>query len=85
VSKETEFSSDAQQTSDFVWAVRLSKISKGLIDRRWAHETLFKGATFGMDDEVDKGQQIIDALQSEGLEWLEKVDIATEDDVFIIP
>jgi len=83
-SNETEVSSTAQKTTDFVWAVRLSKISKGLIDRQWSHETFSSGATFGLDDEADKGQQIIDTLQGEGLEGLEKVNVQMKDDVFVI-
>jgi hypothetical protein len=83
-SNETEVSSTVQKTTDFVWAVRLSKISKGLIDRQWSHETFSSGATFGLDDEADKGQQIIDTLQGEGLEGLEKVNVQMKDDVFVI-
>jgi hypothetical protein len=65
VPSETEVSSTAQKTTDFVWAVRLAKISKGLIDRQWSHETLSHGATFGLDNEAEEGQQIVDALQAE--------------------
>jgi hypothetical protein len=84
VSNETEVSSTARKTTDFVWALRLAKISKGLIDRQWSHETFSSGATFGLDDEADTGQQIVDALQGEGLEGLEKVDVQVEDDIFVI-
>jgi hypothetical protein len=84
VSNETEVSSSAQETTDFVWAVRLARISKGLIDRMWSHETFFKGATFSLDDEVEEGQQIFDALKSEGFEGFKKVDITSKDDVFIV-
>jgi hypothetical protein len=84
VPNETEVSSTAQKTTDFVWAIRLAKISKGLIDRQWSHETLSSGATFGLDDEAEKGQQIVDALQGEGLEGVEKVNVKLDDDVFVI-
>ena len=84
VGNETDVLSTAQKTTDFVWAVRLVKISKGLIDRQWSHETFSSGATFGLDDEAEEGQQIVDALQGEGLEGLEKVNVKVDDDVFII-
>ncbi|KAF7502927.1 hypothetical protein GJ744_004803 [Endocarpon pusillum] len=81
---ETVVSSTAQKTTDFVWAVRLAKISKGLIDRQWSHETFSSGATFGLDNEAEKGQHIVDALQGEGLEGIEKVKVKVDDDVFVI-
>jgi hypothetical protein len=37
-----------------------------------------------LDDEIDEGQQIVDALRSEGLKGLRKVDIISKDDAFII-
>jgi hypothetical protein len=84
VSNETEVSSTALKTTDFVWALRLAKISKGLIDRQWSHETYSSGATFGLDDEAVTGQQIVDALQGEGLEGIEKVNVQVADDIFVI-
>jgi hypothetical protein len=84
VSNETEVSSTALKTTDFVWALRLAKISKGLIDRQWSHETYSSGATFGLDDEADTSQQIVDALQGEGLEGIEKVNVQVADDIFVI-
>ena len=84
ISAETGISLTAQETTDFVWAVRLTKVSKGFIDRDWSYETFSKGATFGLDDESDQGQQIVRALQAEGLEGLEKVNIKPSDDVFVL-
>jgi hypothetical protein len=84
VPNETEVSSTAQKITDFVWAVRLAKISKGLIDRQWSHETFSGGATFGLDSELGKSQQIIDALQGEGLEGFEEVNLKLDNEVFVI-
>jgi hypothetical protein len=67
-----------------VWAIRLAKISKGLLDRRWSYETFSTGSIFGVDTGKDKGQKIADALKCEGLQ-IKKVDISSEDDVFVIP
>lgn len=83
--KEEEFSTNAHKTSDFVWAVRLAKISKGLIDRQWSVETFSSGATFGINDGAEKGQVIIDAMKAEGFESIEiEADIKTDDEVFVI-
>ncbi|KAL6832174.1 hypothetical protein V8C40DRAFT_238036 [Trichoderma camerunense] len=83
-SSETEISSTGQKTTDFVWAVRLAKITKGLIDRRWSHETLSKGATFGLDGGEESAQDIIDALQDEGLESATEANFEMADDVFVV-
>jgi hypothetical protein len=41
----------AQKSSDFVWAVRLTKIRKGATEKDWSFRTVTKGATFSMDNE----------------------------------
>jgi hypothetical protein len=64
---ETSISSTAKRVSDFVWAVRLAKISKGLLDRTWSHQTFTKGAIFGLDDEEDQGELIRKTMREEGL------------------
>lgn len=84
VSDKVELSTAARKTTDFVWAVRLAKISKGFIDRQWSHKTFSSGSTFGLHDEVDKGQQITDALQREGIEGFERINAKVEDDIFVI-
>lgn len=82
--KETEITATAQKTTDFVWAIRLVKISKGLIDRRWSHETFSSGATFGLNEGQESGQRIIDALEIEGFKEVEMVDFTEAEDVFVI-
>ncbi|PMD52483.1 uncharacterized protein K444DRAFT_619940 [Hyaloscypha bicolor E] len=81
---ETEVKTNAQITTDFIWAIRLAKISKGLLDRRWSYETFSTGSIFGVDTGEDEGQEIADALKCEGLQ-IEKVDISSEGDVFVVP
>jgi hypothetical protein len=45
--------------SDFVWAVRLAKVSKGLLMTDWSLEPYTKGATFGAgEDEVDVARTV---------------------------
>lgn len=65
--KEARTSSNVQTTTDFVWVVRLAKISKRLIVGQWKHETVSSGATPAVDNEADKVHSLVDALQSEGL------------------
>lgn len=87
LSNETEVLSDAQKSTDFVWAVRLAKISKGLFDRKWWPETVSDGATFGLDIEADEGQQVVDALQAEGLRVADVTNVKkmkAKDEVFVI-
>jgi hypothetical protein len=81
----TEVYSTAQKTTDFVWALRLTKISKGFIDRTWSHEPFSEGATFGLDgSDAEPGKHIIEALEGEGFLGLEKVETNPGEDVFIL-
>jgi hypothetical protein len=84
-SSPTEVYSTAQKTTDFVWALRLTKISKGVIDRKWSPEPFSKGATFGLDGiDAGPGKHIIKALEGEGLLGLEKIEAKPGDDVFVL-
>ncbi|KAF9879129.1 hypothetical protein CkaCkLH20_03362 [Colletotrichum karsti] len=65
VSQGNNISSAAPKITDFVWAVRLAKISKGFIDRKWSFETFSSGATFGLNDKADIGQEVAEALKGE--------------------
>ncbi|KAG4263048.1 hypothetical protein FPRO04_13285 [Fusarium proliferatum] len=49
-SSTTSTSTAAKQTHDFVWAVRLSKITKGLFDKKWSKKTYSRGAAFSMKE-----------------------------------
>jgi hypothetical protein len=52
-------------TTDFVWAVRLSKIHKGFLQRDWSVSPYTKRATFTMgEDEFD----LAAVLRDEGVE-----------------
>lgn len=61
----TSTSTSAKNTHDFVWAVRLSKITKGLFDKKWSKKTYSKGATFDMKE---SDTHIESVLLDEGLE-----------------
>ena len=84
-SSPTEVYSTTQKTTDFVWALRLTKISKGFIDRKWSPEPFSKGATFGLGgSDAEPGKHIIEALEGEGFLNLGKVETKPDDDVFIL-
>ncbi|KAI0459793.1 hypothetical protein F5B21DRAFT_454220 [Xylaria acuta] len=83
---EASTSMSAQKMSDFVWAIRLAKVSKGLLDAEWSHSTYSKGASFGVGDR-DIGSEVVEALVTEGIggaEKLEKPVIEEENDVFLL-
>lgn len=65
VNRETGTSTAAAKRSDFVWAIRVAKISKGVLDGEWSHATFAKGALFGLDDDEDKGE-ISSSRRSQG-------------------
>jgi hypothetical protein len=45
---------EGTHTNDFVWAVRLAKIHKGIFHKDWSVSTYTKRATFGAgEDEID--------------------------------
>lgn len=56
--------------SDFVWAVRLTKISKGIFDSRWSVETFSEGATFGTEQTLHSVEKL---LSDEGVEVPQKI------------
>lgn len=64
----------ASAESDFVWAVRLSKIWKGTLDRTWSFQTQSEGSTYALDeDEEKKKEEVLQALEDEEKRETEKV------------
>jgi hypothetical protein len=53
--------------SDFVWAIRITKIWKGKTDRTWSFRTESKGATFSLEDENQREEEITQVLLAEGV------------------
>ncbi|KAH7275682.1 hypothetical protein MRS44_006123 [Fusarium solani] len=76
-SSATSTSTSAKNTHDFVWAVRLSKITKGLFDKKWSKKTYSQGATFDMEE---RGRSIESILLDEGLEDSEVFMMDNDDD-----
>ncbi len=61
-----------------MWAVRFSKIHKGLLRRRWIQTEETAGAALdGGDEDEEKVREVLD---NEGLKAVEAVDIAINGD-----
>jgi hypothetical protein len=56
------------KATDFVLAVRLMKISKGLSGSGLSMNTKVKGATFSLGDAEEKEAEVKDVLVSEGFD-----------------
>lgn len=69
----------ATYTHDFVWAVRLSKITKGFFDKVWTQKTFSKGATFNVDEGPKGVEKIKHILLDEGLPGNEVYAIDSEE------
>ncbi|KAL6412127.1 hypothetical protein AUP68_04510 [Ilyonectria robusta] len=70
----------ATYAHDFVWAVRLSKITKGFFDKVWTQKTFSKGATFNMDEGPEGVENIKNILLDEGLPSNEVYAIDSEEE-----
>ncbi|KAF5966270.1 hypothetical protein FBULB1_11734 [Fusarium bulbicola] len=84
-SSTTSTSTAAKHTHDFVWAVRLSKITKGLFDKKWSKKTYSRGATFNMKD---TGTDIESMLCEEGLTTTQLLTIEADEtgpEHFVVP
>ena len=57
--------------------MRLSKITKGLFDKKWSKKTYSQGATFDMEE---RGRSIESILLDEGLEDSEVFMMENDDD-----
>ena len=81
------------KASDFVWAVRLARISKGLFhgDKQWKMETVAKGATFSKEDGDGDGEgkevNAEDELTAEGMDLDHGVNLYkdSKEDMFVVP
>ncbi|KAF4447233.1 hypothetical protein F53441_9220 [Fusarium austroafricanum] len=75
-SSTTSTSTAAKHTHDFVWAVRLSKITKGLFDKKWSKKTYSRGATFDMKESETDIQTM---LSDEGLMTTEVLTVEADE------
>jgi hypothetical protein len=87
VSTAEESSAAYKQETDFPWALKLTKISKRLLESRLRLETEVKGATFSRADDATAQASLQTVLAEGGLEVGDAVGdkfIHCEDDLFII-
>ncbi|KAK6208520.1 hypothetical protein QIS74_12038 [Colletotrichum tabaci] len=61
VSRTTQSSLSAQHANDFIWAVRLTELSKSPFRSEVSERVLTKGATLGLDDDLPDIGSIADA------------------------
>lgn len=66
--------------SDFIWAIRVAKISKGVFDSKWSVKTFSKGATFGTEQTLHSVENV---LSEEGIKAAEKI-VASDGGIFAI-
>jgi hypothetical protein len=48
--QDASMTAEGTHTNDFVWAVRLAKIHKGILSKNWSMQTSTQKATFGGDE-----------------------------------
>ncbi|KAM0240020.1 hypothetical protein ACHAPO_003000 [Fusarium lateritium] len=73
--------SSGSYTQDFIWAIRLAKVHKGLLMRDWSVAAYTKRATF-RDGEGDA--DVENALKGEGLEEFQIVDDNDLDEAIVL-
>ncbi|KAF5606588.1 uncharacterized protein FSUBG_5987 [Fusarium subglutinans] len=71
-----------EHPGDFIWAVRLAKIHKGLLMKDWSVDPYSKRATFAAGDECELNVE--DVLCDEGLEGFTVVEDDAIDEVVIL-
>jgi hypothetical protein len=81
---QTERSISTGVESDFVWAVRATKIWKGGLDRTWSMRTQSKGATLSLGDEDIREEEIAQELEAEGVGNAEKVWLSVQDGFLVL-
>lgn len=79
--RSTSKSASGNYTKDFIWAIRLAKVHKGLLMRDWSIAAHTRRATFG-DKEGDA--DIESALQGEGLEEFHIIDDDDLDEAIVL-
>ncbi|KAG7418134.1 hypothetical protein Forpe1208_v005279 [Fusarium oxysporum f. sp. rapae] len=70
-----------EHPGDFIWAIRLAKIHKGLLMKDWSVDPYTKRATFASSDDSELNVQSV--LRDEGLEGFTIVEDDTVDEVVI--
>jgi hypothetical protein len=81
ITDKTTQNTASSGASDFVFAVRLAKINKGLLQTDWSVETFTRKAVFGADEEkVD----VAAVVKTEGLDVLQVIEDSDSDCAIVI-
>ena len=81
IARAKSVNTEGMHTTDFVWAVRLAKVHKGLLHKDWSIETYSKGATFRTGGgEVD----VAATVAEEGLKTFTVIEDKELDQAFVI-
>lgn len=74
-----------KKQSDFVWAVKLTKIWKGAMDKEWEFRTESKGATFSLDNKMPWRDEIQSALSQElsNFEAFQTIELPEEESMIV--
>ncbi|KAI1016803.1 hypothetical protein LB504_007069 [Fusarium proliferatum] len=71
-----------EHPGDFIWAIRLAKIHKGLLAKDWSVDPYTKRATFAAGDENELNVESV--LRDEGLEGFTSVEDDRLDEVLVL-
>ncbi|KAK6541515.1 hypothetical protein TWF694_007322 [Orbilia ellipsospora] len=85
--RDSTVTANFNTTSDFIWAIRLTRLHKGIFSELLEVATFSKGATYSKEDGVDVEKELAD----EGMGDLKVVQVPTADDdsgdgdIFVLP
>lgn len=77
--KTDETSTAFEKSSDFIWAIRVTQVSKHFLSSQWGYKTYVSGATYSTEED----ESVEELLSQEGFDR-ESIEI-TETDVFVLP
>ncbi|KAF5237119.1 hypothetical protein FAUST_6259 [Fusarium austroamericanum] len=79
--RATSKSASGSHTRDFIWAIRLAKVHKGLLLRDWSVTTYTRRATF---DNKEGDADVESALQGEGMDEFQIIDDNDMDEAIVL-
>lgn len=80
VNKTNGLVSSFKGSSDFIWSVQITKISKHFFSSDWNYETYVRGATYGLEDEKEDVEGF---LSTQGV--VPSQIIKSGDSIFVLP
>ncbi|EKJ72422.1 hypothetical protein FPSE_07446 [Fusarium pseudograminearum CS3096] len=81
IKRATSKSASGNYTRDFIWAIRLAKVHKGLLVRDWSVAAYTRRATF---DDKEGDADVESALQSEGMDEFQIIDDNDLDEAIVL-